>query len=287
MIAVAGSSPEQYVPESVGCCQWFRKEFSSAVPWFHDGPDPNGKTIDLDRSFCIGEYSSWGLVLLKLALFGLEVATLVVGWTSYTHPHWFMSYVSHLTVLYSCVYVGLSLLSAFFRETPLWLVKATWVMYSVAAVQGIMVILLFWLTEYGPEFTLTYFLIMAHGVTCMVVIFDGFVINRIPVRLKHCVFVVLFGALFVGWTIVQSLVPVDNPWKDGDESNALYKILDWDDSPLQAAIVGAGVVFVTFPLWTMVLWGLSLSGRRYLPDEKASQDHFAQEDIEMQMASPY
>lgn len=77
---------------------------------------------------------------------------------------------------------------------------------------------------------------------------------------------------------------MDNPLKDDDESNALYNILDWDESPLQAAIVSCVVVFLSFPLFTTFLWGLSLVGRRYVEKEQPPSYDF---DEEIQYASPY
>lgn len=118
--------------------------------------------------------------------------------------------------------------------------------------------MLFWFTEYDPAKGLTYFTVVSHAGTFAVALFEGFVVNAIPIRLLRGLVVMFFGVMFVVWTVIQNYY-VANPLKSDDEgTEALYNILDWGNSPTKAAIVSALVVFVAMPLFQTIFWGLSL-----------------------------
>lgn len=189
------------------------------------------------------------------------------------YPYWFMAYISYWTMFYSCVYMTLSLASSYLvclpNNEPNFFIKATWVMYPVAVVHGISVVILFWATEYNPDtYNISYFIVVSHGLSLAASLVDGVLINKVPVRLVHYAFCLTFGLLFIGWSIIQGLIPIDNPNKTDGDDESLYSILDWAEDPLQAAIVVVLVMFVAFPIFTLVFWGLSLWGRRYVVEEK-------------------
>jgi hypothetical protein len=259
----------------VGCCRWLLAELPVCGSLTAFSPvDPNGKTIDLHRSFCTGQHRpTWDILLVKFVLWGLTVSTFVYGFFVVESPSFYMAFVSYWTLLYSCVYMTQSLTLAFTSEPSRFLLRSTWVMYTNASVHGIIIVLVFWLTEYGPETEVSYFLIMSHGVSFLMTIMDGLWINRTPVRLQHYLFALVFASLYIGWTVLQALLPIDNPNKDGDdEGENLYNILDWVESPLDSAIVCIGLLFVAMPLFTLLFWGLSLCKRHYVRGDAAQEN---------------
>ena len=161
-----------------------------------------------------------------------------------------------------------------------WMIHVTWIVYLIVIDNGIMVTLLFWLTEYTTSYSKpTFSLVMFHGGAVVLALIDGFVINRIPICLKHYIFVLFFGILYCIWTILQGIAfEIDNPWtsptpeKGEDDNEALYTLIDWKNKPTLATIVGVGVNFVAFPFLTIIFWGISISPwccpRRYILDEE-------------------
>lgn len=299
--------------EKMGCCGWLKSELASN--WLccgcfcknitpktrmFDAVDPNGKTIDFDKSFQTGGVG-FLVIGVKFIIWGLIVSTFILGFFDATHAYFYLAYVSHWTLAYSVVYSTFSLLVSFRGRgngdpsSSTWLMRAVWIMYSIAAVHGVLVVLLFWITEYGPNFELRYYLIMSHGITFALTFVDGAIINRIPVRLSQALWVMFFGIIFIAWTLIQALIPIDNPNRDDGDEN-LYNILNWEDEPLESAIVSVLVVFVAMPLFTAMFWGLSIAlGHRYVSSShddgmdhlgassggvSSSQQKYSENDIE-------
>lgn len=245
------------------CCKLFCAEFR--YPFF--GLEELNGTLDLDKTFRLNESSNVFIKLLKFVLFAWVTASFVYAWITRGYPAQFMFFLTHWTVLFQCVYLGLSFLSSLLGG-PRWLVNFTWLQYSLAVVFGLIVVLMFWILEYDPvNFALHYWQFFAHGGSFLITFFDGYFINRTPMRLKHCLYLQLWGCIFVGWTILFTVAGFDNPFKDDDESQALYKILDWEENPTLAGIVSAVVILVALPLFGNLLWGVTLCCRYYVDED--------------------
>lgn len=265
-----------------GCCSWLRAELAcrccTNLPvsgWFGSVDAANGKTIDWNASFQLGA-SKW-VLLTKFVLWGFVTGSYIYGWVDYKYPYFFMAYLSYWTLFYAVAYLTLSLATSVLVKSPTnALLTMTWIAYTVAAVHGILIVLLYWITEYDPAtYTIRYFTILAHGASFAVVAIDGLFVNRVPVRLMHYFACLFFGLLFIAWSLAQGLVPVDNPNKDGDDES-LYSILDWAQDPVASAIVSIICLFGAMPLFTVLFWGLSLLlGRRYVVENNSAQEGLA------------
>ena len=266
-------------PPFGGRCSRFCAEFS--MSFF--STSEIGLTLDVDRCFRVRKHTNIIVKIFKFLLWGLGVASFAWAWVDYAHPDWFMAYISHWTMLYMCTYETFSMMTSLVSNPYQWTIKATWLLFSLASVHGIMVVLLYWFTEYDPDISpLNFTNIMIHGGTYAAIMIDGLIINRTPIRLKHYFFVLLFGLLFVGWTLVQGLVPVDNPFTEGMEDEALYNILDWQNDVGLAVGASVGTCFVAMPFFQVVYWFLSLCGRYYIDDseEGAADPNHYDGDIE-------
>ena len=203
-----------------------------------------------------------------------------------------MTYVSYWTLLYTCIYLFFSFVLSLTKHPSMWLINITWVMFLVVIVKGIVVVLLFWGTEYDwssgkPPTT---FKVMSHGVTWTLAMIDGMIINKIPIRLKHYYIVLLFTSIFMIWTIIQGLIPIDNPWTTSeDNTERLYVILDWENEPIQAIIISCIVLFVALPFFTIIFWSISLCYRKYRNENDRNGNGgpaMTQPDIEVGDAPP-
>jgi hypothetical protein len=117
-------------------------------------------------------------------------------------------------------------------------------------------------------------------VVCVLVLIDGLMVNRVPVRLKHFPVVFVMTLLYLIWSIIQNLVVENNPNFD-DDDDALYDVLSWKKDPKSAAIVAVIVLMVVSPTIFMIVWGISLCSRRYVEPEGEEQEEV---EYEMQIS---
>ena len=248
------------------CCRRFCNEF--ALTFFQDA-DYNGRKLDLIESFC-AERTNWIRSITKILLWAITVYTYIVGWfRNREDVEFYLAYLTNWALTFAVLYMTLSLLNTWCCNS-LMLIKAAWIMYSVAAVYEVAVAILFWAVEYDPnKNVMDYYTIASHGGITLVVIFEGTFINHVPVRLKH--YIVIFGIaiLYLTWTIIQNLVLKYNPNADDDDV-AIYDVLKWGNDPVMAGIVAALIVFVFLPIDQLIVWAISLPGRRYRQSEDST-----------------
>ena len=94
----------------------------------------------------------------------------------------------------------------------------TWTFFTLSAVLQMGVTITYWLPVFQGG-ALSTEQVLTHGVVFVLVWFDGLVVNRIPVRLRHWVEIILPVLLaYVVWTVLQSplVFEVENPNEDDD-----------------------------------------------------------------------
>jgi hypothetical protein len=96
----------------------------------------------------------------------------------------------------------------------------------------------------------------------ILIMMDGFVINRIPIRLKQIVFVYAYSLAYLVWSLIHFAADIGNPETiDNDpdtNDDAIYGVLSWRDSPGGAAILCLILFFVGIPLIFVFVWAVSL-----------------------------
>jgi hypothetical protein len=246
----------------IGCCGRFCGDFK--MPFFQL-EETNGRTLDLERSFA-SEPRSLLVIAGKSILWGLTMYTLVRSTLISNYPSFWLAYLTNWSLLYAVFYMTLSFILSF-GVNPRWLMKCAWLSFSVAAVHQIMVTLLFWILDYEPEKNpLNEVVFLVHGGVMVIVLFDGLVVNRVPVRLKHAIVTMALALLYLTWSILHNTVYQYNPRTANDintDDDAIYAVLSWKKEPLSATIVAVVVVFVCVPIFHVIIWALSLISRRY------------------------
>jgi len=101
------------------------------------------------------------------------------------------------------------------------------------------------------------------------ILVDGLLVNRIPVRLRHWFELCLpTFALFIIWSVLQSPLgfDLDNPYIEelGIDDDKIYPFLDWASSPLSTLALSLVCLFVVSPILHVILWAFSLAGRKYI-----------------------
>jgi uncharacterized membrane protein len=90
--------------------------------------------------------------------------------------------------------------------------------FTAAGVTQMAVTLLYWILVHPTglfDSVLLEYRIVLHGGVCFLVLVDGLVVNRIPVRLCHWLGICFFPS-FIIWTVLQSPLgfDLDNPYKE-------------------------------------------------------------------------
>jgi hypothetical protein len=119
-------------------------------------------------------------------------------------------------------------------------------------------------------------MIFPHGLLQAAVLEDGFLINTIPIRLRHYLeFVVPFALSYFLWSYLDSALGIGNP----DKMNNNYAVLDWSAEPGKTATLAAVLIFAVSPVLQVVLWLISGCRRRYKSD--SADDDATNNYIEM------
>jgi hypothetical protein len=243
---------------STGCCVRLRAEWSIA---FFDSKDVNGKALDLAPSFSLTN-PSWFVLAGKVAFWTVAFADLVKSWKD-SVPSFYLAYLSHWGLLLSVIYLTLSLTLSLVKPLQQkFVVYTTWQLFSLSAVFEIIITLLFWVLDYDPDrHDLNFKTLTTHGICLVCVMLDGHLLNRTPVRLKHGIVTVALAATYVIWTVIYIYAIGDNPTKS--DSDLLYDVIDWKDSFGSTIILCVIIVFAVTPLLHLLIWSISLFGRRY------------------------
>jgi len=254
--------------QKMSCCQRFCFEFQR--PMFEVEEHPKG-TLDIRESFHVGK----GLVSCpgtwKLLSLAIGVASVTHAFLSFPHPSFYVAFLTAWGGIFCILYLGASFFltmssnldhtNHFERTTPL--VKITWILFSVAAVLECVVVAMYWIFVYEPEHDLDLSNFLMHGGVALIVWFQGLLVDRVPVRIKHMSATFLISCLYTAWLAIQNLVTKYNPSQD-DDDDALYDVVKWRENTTGAIIMVTIVLFGAVPLFTILLWAISLPGRKYL-----------------------
>jgi len=217
--------------------------------------EPNGKIIDVEASF-IPE-PKWSVYLFRNVCF---IFTLVVTYHSFrvstVKLMWF-GYLTHWSALVTLLYQGpilvCSMRSSLLpqpkpNETPYFLLRFIWAAYSVAISAEFFVTLLYWTLIHDWSESPTFLNIALHGIFAVLLVLDGVLIGKIPMRLKHLLFVEVYGICYIIWSFIHCLETVDDP---------IYNVLDWTQNPVFAGVLSIISAVFLLPIIFLTLWFLS------------------------------
>ena len=224
---------------------------------------------------------------MLLWAFGIGCLVELLVYTDSPKVFW-LAYLSYWSFLAAILYLTLSCLWIVLVPHPNnALLKLTWVMYSLAATAQVLVTILYWSLDYDPALGIRFGTLSAHGLIMLVVFVDGAIINRVPVRAKHCLAFSLYGVLFVLWSILHAVLGIGNPYRESgnpnEDDDAIYGVFSWNNNLVLALILSIVVVVVVSPILFLLVWSLSAYGtgkccrldgsrRRYLPAKSPNDD---------------
>lgn len=148
------------------------------------------------------------------------------------------------------------------------LIKTTWALFALCFPGEMAVTVLYWTLDYDGS-AVSYTSAMLHGGGILLLLVDGCLIGRIPLRMKQMFILVTFAALYVVWTASFSFSGLTNPDTQSEDyandDDAIYPALAWRKDPAKSAILSALITFVLNPLLFLLARFLSrLLPRRLL-----------------------
>jgi len=262
--------------EKPGMWSRFRSEFS--ISSFALEEDYFGR-LDLLKSFCLSaDERNWAVIAFKFITVCLSISGFVLAIARQSVPGFYPAYLTFWGVVYGIIYLSSSFtlaVKATSSPEDSRLIKFTWAFFLVPAVHGMIIAPMYWIFLWTPG-PVEYSNVMMHGGVAALVLIDGLIINKTPVRIKHAVIVLMFALLWLFWSILQNAVIQYNPGQD-DDDDALYDIMKWREETVKSIILASIVVFVAIPLFTCLIWRLSLSGRCYIdPNSGESGESYAE-----------
>jgi len=261
----------------MGCFHQLKSEISPCQPWF-SVDEADGRQLDIPASF---GSTSLAVRIIKFVLTGFVVGTFVSDWIMYDQPSFFMAFFTRWSTLLLSLYQISSLFCSLTGvEQPAssrvsMQVRMTWALFVASVHNSIMASILYWVLVYNSSVSLHFHLVSSHGACLICSMVDGWVINRIPVRLMHWWGMVLPVDLgYSVWTAIHGLLSdIGNPTRSEEDENPdlIYDTLDWEDDFAGTLVLLVLVVFVGAPSFHFIMVMLSLPARRYLSDEKESE----------------
>lgn len=107
---------------------------------------------------------------------------------------------------------------------------------------------------------------MAHGGVMIVTLIEGLYVNRVPVRILHIPVTIVVGLMYSLWSVFHGFYIQHNPYYD-DDYGYIYPVLNWKGDAETALIVVSITNLVLMPLLNILVWSISLVGRRYQEGE--------------------
>ncbi len=249
-------------------CNRLRSEWSLSL---FSLKDTTGQVIDLKETFAYRRFRF---------LYGVCKATAVAAtlsmmmgsisrfsaddkefWLAHL-PHWglIMCFATNLFNLLIFLYfqaVSTNTIGGLNVNLEAGIVKVIWAISVVAINVALLSVVLYWMLDYynlqTPEWIQYWFLVLYTTL-------DVLGVNRIPIRLKQILFVILFELLYFLWLIIHAVADIGTPFSDEDpttDDDAIYSAINWNKRPGIAALVMIGILLLLTPLLFSFLWFLS------------------------------
>ncbi|XP_067945422.1 protein rolling stone-like [Watersipora subatra] len=135
-------------------------------------------------------------------------------------------------------------------EEVKWYMKLNWVLYEFSCAETIVISIMFWSLLYYDGYPLSIDTYVDHGVNGLHVLLDIW-ITAMPIKALHFYLPALFGLSYVIFTIIYDYGGGTNAQLD----SYIYSLLDWSESPKNAAIYSAGAILAVIAVH-FILFGL-------------------------------
>ena len=152
------------------------------------------------------------------------------------------------------------------------------VIFAISLPAEVVITCLYWSLIFSGN--VQYLNVMFHGIGALLLIVDGFVMNRIPLRMKHFILFEVFSLTYLLWTLIFAYSELTNPYQeDGyQDDDAIYATLRWKTSTPECVALSAIILLVVNPTVFMLCRWVSRILPKRLVDIKSDDKH---EDVEL------
>ncbi|CAB9518004.1 expressed unknown protein [Seminavis robusta] len=254
-----------------------------------DATEVNGPTLHGPATFApAGRWTMLGKTIITV----WSASSLVDGILAAEPKLFYLAYLTHWSLMVTILYMTLSWMLTF-RATVLakaeeatatdvtMLHKIVWCLFTVAAPAEIVVAIGYWGLEWdGSAAGFYYRNFMVHGVVLGLLLLDGLLLNKIPLRIRHIGLILGYLFLYLIWTFIHAYLGIGNPQTPEDD-DTIYTALQWRQDPLSTAVVAGQFLLLLAPIAFCTVYGLSLysfpcgcngQSRRYLSNTNTSNN---------------
>jgi hypothetical protein len=117
--------------------------------------------------------------------------------------------------------------------------------------------------------------IMLHGVGVVLILIDGFIINRTPLRMKQFVLYEAFSLAYTLWSIIFTFSDLTNPWQDAgyQDDDAIYPPLRWKTNTTSVIVLCVILLLIVNPaVFLICRWISRVLPKRLTETEPKSAD---------------
>jgi hypothetical protein len=145
-----------------------------------------------------------------------------------------------------------------------WFEFIHWILFALASESALAITILYW-ALFGGVASISYLNIFTHLINSIVILIDMW-ITRLPVRIYHMVYCILFGAAY---TLFTGLYYAGGG-RTAFNTTFIYPVLDYDENPGLAVGMGFISSFLLAPLIHLFFYGnyLLREGLLYLVKHK-------------------
>jgi len=238
----------------------------------------NGYVLDVQRTFAAKP--SWFIIPIKMAITGVSMDVFCRDLLNYGGvPSFWLAYYENWTTVLTLLYLFMSLFNSLFclisRQPTAYENRAscgiavTWCLWVLALSYQFLNFFNYWtLVYYDLDETgipaVSYFTVMkSFGIFALLVV-EGQLMNRIPMRMSHLTISELGLLGYVVWTLLHYASGMGNP--DQPNEDGIYWFLNWGPSTLSRTCAGIAVtMLVVLPAIWIVFYVASWPFRRYMP----------------------
>mmetsp|Transcript_28403 Transcript_28403/g.48992 ORF Transcript_28403/g.48992 Transcript_28403/m.48992 type:complete len:302 (-) Transcript_28403:300-1205(-) len=222
----------------------------------------------------------------KLFIMAWMISIMMLSIRDSTHPSFWLAYLTHWGFLVTTAYTIMSAISAVYlaMRPPAnpgvleggvgLLVKTTWALLAIAVPAEVMITILYWVLEFDG--TVEYVSVMVHGGGMVLIIIDGFLLSRLPLRMKQFIFSEMFCFFYILWSVIHAFSGIGNPYRvdDDRDEDAIYDSLAWKTNTVFAVVISVAVLLVFNPIMFLLCRAVSRLPPRRLCGEGEGQHHF-------------
>ena len=251
-----------------------------------DGSDT--RTLDVASTFSPKPLLPYLVAKLIILVWMISIMAMSISGNKF--PSFWLAFLTHWTLVLTVAYSLMSFVAAIVlacrpphtATLSVWL-KVMWTLYAAMLPANVLVTILYWALEFDASTFQPYLGIMLHGGTMLLIMIDGCILSRIPLRIKQFWFYELFCFIYIIWTIIHSFSSIGNPFNEsrGEDDNSLYPVLDWKDNTVTAIITSVLVLFVANPIIFLLCRLLSrcLSRRYEDTTSKSPNEYYVDEGV--------